>query len=255
MRALIIEDEQIAVDRLMKLIHQCDPTINIVEELDTVEDAVEWFTLNDPPDLLFLDIHLSDGSSFEIFDQIEIKCPIIFTTAYDQYAIKAFKTKSVDYLLKPIKLKDLKAALTKYHEVYNKSSFKEVASEMHLLSGLIKGLQKEYKSRFLVKLGKTITTVPIADVAYFVFEDRTVLLTTIHNKRYPVNFTLDELEGLLDSISFIRANRQFIISINAIKKIHPWFKGRLKLDLSPPQNINLVISAEKTKGFKEWLDG
>ena len=251
MRVLIIEDEQFAADKLIKLIHQCDPTINILDQLDTIEDSVEWFSQNTSPDLLFLDIHLADGSSFE---QIDVNCPIIFTTAYDQYAIQAFKTKSVDYLLKPVKLEDLKNALNKYHEVFDKNSVPGFTEEMKTLAGLIQGQQKIYKTRFLVKMGNQIKAIPITEVAYFTFEDRTSLLVTKDKRRYPLKQTLDELEELLDPLQFNRANRQFIISIDAIHKIHPWFKGRLKLELSPKQDIDLVISSEKTKGFKEWLD-
>ena len=254
MKALIIEDEQFAIDKLIGMINQYDPAIEILDQLDTVEDSVEWFKENSLPDLLFLDIHLADGSSFEIFEQINIKCPIIFTTAYDQYAIQAFKTKSVDYLLKPIKFEDLKIALDKFNEVFGQKPNQNITSEMHALASLIQSQQKAYKTRFLIKAGNLIKTVSITEVAYFLFEDRTILLVTKDKRRYPVKHTLDELEGLLDPAQFTRANRQFIINIDAIHKIHPWFKGRLKLELSPLQSADLVISSEKTREFKEWLD-
>ena len=254
MEVLIIEDEQFAADKLIKLIQQCDPSIKILDQLDTVEDSVEWLVKNAAPDLLFLDIHLADGSSFEIFEQVNVTCPIIFTTAYDQYAIQAFKTKSIDYLLKPIKQEDLQKALDKFHDLFDKKAGPDFTQEMKVLANLIQNQQKIYKSRFLVKVGNQIKTISISDIAYFTFEDRTTLLVTKDKRRYPLKQTLDELEELLDPLQFNRANRQFIISIDAIHKIHPWFKGRLKLELSPKQDIDLVISAEKTKGFKEWLD-
>lgn len=254
MKALIIEDEQHAINKLVSMIHQYDPSIEILEQLDSVEDSIEWFKNNTSPDLLFLDIHLADGSSFEIFDQIEVHCPVIFTTAYDQYAIQAFKTKSVDYLLKPIKMEDLKIALDKFDELFGDKPAQGFTQEMHALASLIQSHQKAYKTRFLIKAGNLIKTVSITEVAYFLFEDRTILLVTKDKRRYPVKHTLDELEQLLDPNQFTRANRQFIINIDAIHKIHPWFKGRLKLELSPLQEADLVISSEKTKEFKEWLD-
>lgn len=254
MKTLIIEDEQFAADKLIKLIHQYDPQIEILEQIDTVEDAVEWLKQKAQPDLLFLDIHLADGSSFEIFEQTEVQCPIIFTTAYDQYAIQAFKTKSVDYLLKPVKFEDLKAALDKFKDMFGNKSKHGFTQEMHTLASLIQSQQKAYKTRFLVKVGNIIKTVSITNIAYFLFEDRTTLLMTKDKHRYPVKYTLDELEAMLDPLQFTRANRQFLICIDAIHKIYPWFKGRLKLELMPPQNTDLVISSDKTKGFKEWLD-
>jgi len=254
MKVLIIEDEQIAADKLTNLIHQYDPKIEILEQFDTVEDTVDWLKQNEAPDLLFLDIHLADGSSFEIFDQFEVNCPVIFTTAYDQYAIQAFKIKSVDYLLKPVKFEDLEAALKKYKEIFESTPTESFSADMQKLAQLIQNQQKEYKSRFLIKVGNIIKTISVNDIAYFQFEDRATLLVTKDNHRYPVNNTLDELEELINPNQFTRANRQFIISIDAIQKIHPYFKGRLKIDLTPKQNVDLVISAEKSKGFKEWLD-
>ena len=172
----------------------------------------------------------------------------------NQYAIQAFKTKSIDYLLKPIKLEDLQKALDKFHDLFDKKTNSDLTEEMKALASLIQNQQKIYKTRFLVKVGNQIKTISVSDIAYFTFEDRTTLLVTKDKRRYPLKQTLDELEELLDPLQFNRVNRQFIISIDAIHKIHPWFKGRLKLELSPKQDIDLVISAEKTKGFKEWLD-
>ena len=254
MKTLIIEDEQFAVDKLIKLIHQYDTSIQILEQLDTVEDSDEWLNHNPPPDLIFLDIHLADGSSFEIFEQTKIQCPIIFTTAYDQYAIKAFQTKGIDYLLKPVKFPDIKRALDKFKEFFEIKSTLDFSKEMHSLASLLQSQQKEYKTRFFIKMGNIIKTISITNVAYFQFEDRLTLLVTKDNHRYPIKHTLDELEEILDPVQFNRANRQFIINVDAIHKIHPWFKGRLKLDLSPKQNADLVVSTDKTKGFKEWLD-
>jgi len=223
MKVLIIEDEQIAANKLTMLVHQYDAKIKILEQFDTVEDTVEWLQQNDAPDLLFLDIHLADGSSFEIFDQVSVKCPVIFTTAYDQYAIQAFKIKSVDYLLKPIKFEDLQSALDKYKEIFVSTPASDFAKDMQALAQLIQTQQKEYKSRFLIKVGNIIKTISVDNVAYFQFEDRATLLVTTDNHRYPVNNTLDELEELLNPKQFARANRQFIITFGSIQKIHPNF--------------------------------
>ena len=254
MKALLIGDEQIAADKLTGLIHQYDSSIEILERFNTVEGTLAWLKENGSPDLLFLDIHLADGSGFKIFEQAKVSCPAIFTTAYDQYAIQAFKTKSVDYLLKPITFTDLKSAMDKYREIYATAPEADFSKEMQALARLIKNQQKEYKRRFLIKMGNTIKTIFISDIAYFLFEDRATLLITRDNHRYPVHYTLDELGKLLNPKQFNRANRQFIISIDAIHKIHPWFKGRLKLELQPKQKKDLEISAEKTNKFKNWLD-
>ena len=254
MKALIIEDEQFAADKLIKLIYQYDPAIHILEVLESVEDAVQWFRQNPQPDILFTDIHLGDGSSFEIFEQIQVTCPIIFTTAYDQYAIKAFKTNSIDYLLKPIRYQDLQTALDKLMDLSKWPLTNHMNKDLSALSEVLLQGQIEYKSRFLVRIGNTLKSIPIADVAYFQFEDRITVLITKDNHKYPIQQTLDELIEVLDPKQFIRANRKFVINIEAIKKIHPWFKSRLKLELSPPQKTDLVISTEKTPIFKAWLD-
>ena len=254
MKALVVEDEQFAAEKLVKLIHQYDSKIEILEQLDTVEDTVGWLNTHPSPDLIFMDIHLADGSSFEIFEQTQVQCPVIFTTAYDQYAIQTFHTQGIEYLLKPIKYKELESAMNKFKALFEQPSNPAFSNDIQALANLLQSQQKVYKTRFLIKMGNTIKTVAVNDVAYFTFEDRLTLLVTKDNHRYPIKHTLDELENLLDPPHFTRANRQFIIGIDAIHKIHPWFKGRLKLDLMPPQKTDLVISADKTKGFKEWLD-
>ncbi len=253
MKVLIIEDEEVAAEVLMNLIRSCEPGIEVLHVLDSVEDSVEWFSDHEEPDLLFLDIHLSDGSSFEIFEHVKLTCPIIFTTAYDQYALKAFKTKSIDYLLKPVKKEDLKNALVKYHEIYDHQSQDKQKVDLSDLEILIRGSQRSYKSRFLVKSGNTIKSISVRDIAYLYYEDRATLLMTNDKKRYPIKYTLDEVEQLLDPEVFRRANRQYLVHIEAIDKIHAWFKGRIKLDLRPPQPSEIIVSADNTRAFKKWL--
>ena len=253
MRILIIEDEQVASDQLKTMLQEIDPHFQIQGPLDSIEDSVDWFIKNKMPDLVLMDIHLADGLSFQIFEKTPITSPVIFTTAYDQYAIRAFKTKSVDYLLKPIKLSELRRAIEKYKEVFASPGFHELSERMKNLSDLIQQQHENYKDRFLVRSGKQITSIPAEEIAYIVYEDRTTIITTVDNHRYPINYKLDELEEVLDPKVFTRANRQFIIHFQSIKKINPWFKGRLKLELFPEQKVDLVISSEKTGAFKKWL--
>ena len=188
MNVLIIEDESFAAKKLIAFLKKYDGGMRILEQIDTVEDAVDWFCKNDQPDLIFMDIHLADGNSFEIFEHVLIESPIVFTTAYDQYAIRAFKMNSVDYLLKPLRYDDLKAALYKYDRIFNRQSSLDQVDFKMLKKMISTG--KQYKSRFLVKAGNLIKTVTLSDVAYFYFEDRTTLLVTNEGRRYPIRQTL-----------------------------------------------------------------
>jgi two-component system LytT family response regulator len=251
MKVLIIEDEVPAAEKLVKLIKKYDPNIEILAQFDDVETTVNWFKKNEEPDLMFLDIHLADGLSFEIFNQTDVKCPIIFTTAYDQYAIHAFKVNSVDYLLKPIKYDDFESALKKYKSVY--ATKEPDVPNFQKIADLIKNQQRAYKSRFLAKAGNFIKTIAIEDVSYFISEDKVTFIVSKKNKMYPINYTLDDLEELLDPGQFNRANRKFLIGIDSIAEIHPYFKGRLKIVLAPKQEEELVVSSGKSSSFKNWL--
>ena len=251
MRILIIEDEPFAAKKLEEMIKEYDHDFEILEVLDSIEDAVTWFEQHAQPNLIFLDIHLADGLSFEIFDHVNIEVPIIFTTAFDRYAIQAFKTKSIDYLLKPVRFEELKLALDKYLSWFGDPYQQD---QLQMLAKTLKQGHQSYKRRFLVRAGNVIKTVPLTDIAYFSSMDRTTQIVTSNGRQYPIRQNLDELESLLDPMQFYRANRQFIIRIEAIAKIQPWFKGRLKLQLSPPQGVDLVVSSEKTPAFKRWLD-
>ena len=248
MKVLIIEDEPLAAEKLSGLLKKYDENIEILAELDSVESAVNWLENEENPDLIMQDIHLADGSAFEIYEQVSPNSSIIFTTAYDEYAIEAFRLKSVDYLLKPIKFEALEKALMKYESI-----FKANQGEMHELIGLLRKQTQSYRDRYLVKAGNLIKSINSRDIAYFYSDQRVIILVTHEGKKFPVDQTLDEIENELDPEIFNRANRQFIVNINAISEIHPYFKGRLKINLKPQQQGDIVISSEKSRGFKEWL--
>lgn len=252
MKILIIEDEAFAADALEKLILDFKPDTRVLDKLESVEESVEWFSSHPHPDLVFCDIHLSDGSSFEIFEKTPINAPVIFTTAYNEYAIEAFKVNSIDYLLKPVKKEELERAIIKYEDLSRSSFGAEMEKIQHLL--LQTQSSRNKKSRFLVKSGQTIKSIGSEEVAYFMAEEGVVLLVSFDSKRYVINYTLDQLNDQLDSKVFFRANRQLIVNIHAVKEVHPYFKGRLQLVLEPQLAGDQVISSSKAASFKEWLD-
>ncbi|MBX2843213.1 MAG: LytTR family DNA-binding domain-containing protein [Flammeovirgaceae bacterium] len=254
MKIVIVEDEALAAQKLEQMINRYDESLEILTKLSSVESAVRWFKENESPDLLFLDIHLSDGISFDIFTQVKIKCPVVFTTAYDEYALKAFQLQSIDYLLKPIRFNKFEEAMGKLKEYTTTMKQLEDTDKLDKLINLLGRKGQEYKSRFLVKAGSKIKTIKIEEIAYFISEDKVVFIITNDKKKYSVNHSLDTLEEMLDPKIFFRVNRQFIIHIDSPQNIYPYFKGRLKLDLNPPSDTEIVISSNKAPLFKEWLD-
>ena len=252
MKILIIEDENAAARRLEKLLAEIEPEAVILQRLDSVEASVLWLQGNPAPDLILLDIHLADGSSFEIFDHVTVTCPIIFTTAYDEFALQAFKVNAVDYLLKPIKTNELSAAIDKYKRV-----FKAVAHDYSaLLDTLRKQTGQNYLRRMLIRFGNSIKLVDMADAAYFYTKDKiTFLVSRSSGKRFPVDYPLDKLEGMLDPATFFRINRQFIIHVAAIKEMHPYSKSRVKVELEPNTDLETIVSTERSAEFKKWLVG
>lgn len=255
MNIVIIEDEAFAADALESLILELRPETEIKAKPESIEEAVEWFSRNPQPELIFCDIHLSDGNSFEIFRQVEVQSPVIFTTAYDEYAIEAFKVNSIDYLLKPIDQDELARAIRKYEGLKDSNINKDIRNIHDLLqSSGLGNKPSEKKSRFMVKSGQTIKTVASEEVAYFLAEEGVVLLVTFEGKRFAINYTLDQLEKMLEEKTFFRANRQLITNINAVKEVSPYFKGRLHLSLDPPQENDQIISSNKASDFKRWMD-
>ena len=255
MKVVIIEDEEPAANALEKIILELRPDTQILSSPGSVEEAVEWLDLHQAPDLIFSDIQLSDGNSFEIFKQVEVSCPVVFTTAYNEYAIQAFKVNSIDYLLKPIQKKEVSKAIKKYEDLQQHQLGRELGNLQNLLqqSGASTG-RTERKTRFVAKSGQSLVSVPAGEVAYFLAEEGVVFLYNFEGKRFLVNYTLDELMEQLDENSFTRANRQLIVHIDAIKEVRPYFKGRLQLVLDPDPGEQFVVSSSKAPGFREWLD-
>ena len=251
-RILIIEDEQMAADDLEKVICAMDPEVEIAGKTSSVISSVKWLQENEV-DLIFSDIQLGDGLCFEIFEALDINTPIIITTAYDNYAIQAFKQNSIDYLLKPIDEDELKKALVKYKSLHPRS---EAVNMQDLISSLKPYNGTVYQERFLITLGERIDSVPISEVAYFFSEDRYTYLVGKSGKQYIINSNLGDLEGRLDPKSFFRINRKYIISYGAIDKMVAYSKSRVKIELTPeaPNAMDVIVSVERSGSFKKWLN-
>lgn len=252
MKLLIIEDEYHAQKYLSNLLKQVIPSVQILDMLDSVEDAVDWFENNTVPDLIFMDIQLADGLSFNIFKKVEVNAPVIFTTAFDQYTLQAFKVNSVDYLLKPVDEVDLKTALDKFHKVYdNKKSYNQES----LLKVINSFQQKEnFRQRFLIKQGKDFIYLPVEEIAYLYSADGMTFIIDTHKKRHLIDTTLDNVEKELNPKNFFRISRRQIIHIQSVAKIFSYFNHRLKLDLQPESKVEAIVSRERVKDFKAWLD-
>lgn len=249
-KALIIEDEPLSAQSLEKLLAVVEPQVEVVAQLQGVEDAVEWFQSNELPDVVFLDIHLADGSAFRIFDQVEITCPIIFTTAYDQYALEAFKVNSVDYLLKPISEGSLRHALEKLRTL----------SAVHpdtQVKNLIQTFRERphYQSVFLIPLRDQLIPVNVVDIACFYIDTKSTYLLTFSGRRFALDGTLDALTLKLDPEKFFRANRQYIVARSAVKEISIWLGGKLSIALSVDLPERIVISKNNANTFKKWYMG
>ncbi len=247
MNAVIIEDEKLAAKRLSNLVTELAPEIEIIAELNSVEQGKGWFLKNEMPDLIFLDIQLNDGYGFDILDDFKKHCPIIFTTAYNEYALRGFKYNGLDYLLKPIDKNDLKRALDKYR---NTTSYAKNESN----SVVKKVFTKEYKRRFMLKIGNQYNSLNVTDIAFFEASQGTIFLTTKNNKKYPIEYSLDQLEAILNPIHFFRINRGCIVHVDAVIKIHTYFNSRLLLKLNPNSEEEVIVSRERTSKFKKWLD-
>ncbi len=255
MKTLIIEDEYPAAERLAKMLHKADSNIEILATTDSIEETKKWLTEHDAPDLIFSDIQLADGLSFRIFEEAQVKSPLIFTTSYDEYAIKAFKLQSIDYLLKPIKQQELESALNKFKKMQQTFSANNQLFRLEaLLESLKPASEKKYKTRFLVKQHEQLIPVSQEQIAYFYTANEMVCLVRADGKQFLVDFTLEELEKILDIAYFFRLNRQFIAAMPAISKIHTYFNGKLKLELSPELSQEVIVSREKAQTFKEWIE-
>ena len=251
MDILIVEDEKPAALRLQALINELRPSCQIVNIVDSIQTATSWLKSNDTPNLIFMDIQLADGLSFDIFSEVDVKAPVIFTTAYDQYTLKAFKYNSIDYLLKPIDTVDLEASILQYEKLHEPQ---KIIDKNTILS-IIESFQKQgFKERFLVKSKDQLSYVNTKEVAYFYSEDGVLFLTTDQGKRYMLDNTIDKLLELLDPKFFYRINRKLIVRHEAIDNINFYFNSRLKLDLKPQTSFDVIVARERVKGFKAWLD-
>lgn len=253
MRILVIEDEEPASKRLVKLLLEIDPSIQIEAITVSVVDSIKYLQSNPNLEVIFSDIQLSDGLSFEIFQNVQIDCPIIFVTAFNQYAIQAFKCNGIDYLLKPIKKEELKLSIEKYNRFLKKTLVPSIDLESLIQS--INGKKKDFQKRLVIRFHDVIKTVEIAEIAYFFNEDRITQLRTFTNTNYPVDFNLDELEQLLNPKQYFRINRQFIVNISAIERMTVVSKSRVKLNLLPQCQTETIVSTERSASFKEWLSG
>lgn len=261
MNVVIVEDERLTAQRLRGLITSYDPAMVVLAELTSVSEAIKWFRAyysgirNPGLDLIFMDIHLGDGDCFELIREVNLQLPIIFTTAFDEYMVKAFKVNSVDYLLKPINADELAAAITKFKSV--KATYagetQESTNIQNLITRLTTGKPAEYKDRFMVTLGTKIQSIKTEDIAYFFLEERVVFLVTNDNKTLPVDYSLDKLVQILDSRYFFRINRQYIISLHSIHMVHTLSSSKLKLDLTPKPRHEVTVSLDRATDFKTWL--
>lgn len=250
MKAIIIEDEPLNAEHLQNMLQRLDKNVEVTDVYDSVKSAVKAFKNGASCDLLFVDIHLADGISFEIFHEVEVNIPVIFTTAFDEYALKAFKLNSIDYLLKPIDINELKQALEKYKK-QNATQLKQITES---ISDAYLQLNKTYKSRFLVKLGDQLHTIKTDDISHFIYEDKLVILVTQQGKKYGVDYSIEVLDGMLHPEQFFRINRKAIIHINQIQKVVSYFNSRLKLQMQHLEGDDAIVSRDRVGDFKAWLD-
>lgn len=252
MKVLIIEDEILAAERLRELIMASFPETVILAQLDSISRAAEWFNNNAPPDLAFFDIQLADGLSFEIFEKAHVGCPVIFTTAYDEYALKAFKVNSVDYLLKPIDTNELRLAIEKFRQLH--SINQTISTPAQNIDQVLMSLTKQYKSRFLLRVGEHIKSIHTDEVLCFYSMEKATYIQTTSDRHYVIDYSLEQLEELIDPARFFRVNRKFIIHIDAITDMISYTNSRLKVKLHKPAEEEIIVAREKVKEFKNWLE-
>jgi len=250
MKAIIIEDEKPAARSLARILQS--QGVDTVAMLHSVEDAINWIASNDNPDLGFFDIRLGDGLSFEIFEALDIKFPVVFTTAYDEYAIKAFKVNSIDYLLKPIDEDELGGALAKFHRIKKENTASNQIPNLDKIAELLN--PTGYKKRFTIKIGRKIKLINTQNIACFYSKDKATYIKTKDNKTHMLEFPLDKLEKMVNPDHFFRISRQYIIEDNSIEEIYTYSNSRLGIKLKNISLENIIVSREKVKYFKEWLD-
>ena len=250
MNVLIFEDERHTAVRLSSLLAEIDDTIKIVDIIGSVKEGINWFRHNEMPDLIFQDIILSDGNCFDIFDAVDLTVPIIFTTAFSEYALRSFQVNSIDYLIKPYDIKDIKKALLKLKKF--EGAFHPPGKK--LLEEILNRTSFTPKRRFLIKSGDNYTSVKISDIAYFVSEDGVTVATLFNKQKHIVDYSIAEISGQMDPTSVFQINRKIIVNINSVVKIYSWFNSRLKVEINPPMDDDIIVSRERVKSFKEWLN-
>jgi two-component system LytT family response regulator len=253
MKILIIEDEPAAARRLERFIAKLEPSADINKVLSSVEDAVGWLKTHPHPEVIFMDIQLEDGDSFEILNQVEVSSYIIFITAFDEFAIKAFKYNSIDYLLKPLKEPELQAALNKYHGI--KAADPGANFDYKKLAETIEKNQSGKPKRLLIHIGSQLKTIEMIDIAYVFTKNKLVYTTTFDGNKLPIDFSLDQFEEMSDAHTFFRINRQFIVNVASIDKMHVYSKSRVKLVLKPICEEETIVSTERSSTFKKWITG
>ena len=254
MKILIVEDEELAVKKLQKTLLSIDRMVEVVGVTDSIKSTVDFLKQNTPPDLILMDIELADGQSFEVFNMVPVKNPVIFITSYDEYALKAFKVNSVDYLLKPVQKDELEAALNKYKELNVADNNKGSSDINNLIKELQSKLQpKEYRKRFLVKQAQKLVSIEVDDIAYFYSDGRLNFFKTRDNRKFVVDYTMDELSDMLDPEKYFRISRAFYVSVDSIDQIHDYFGNRLLLNLTPALDKEALVSREKVMDFKKWM--
>jgi DNA-binding LytR/AlgR family response regulator len=246
---LIVEDEPQAAARLEQLLQTIMPDLNVLAKLESVKQSVRWLKANSSPALIFMDIQLGDGISFDIFNQVEVKCPVIFTTAYDEYALKAFKVNSIDYILKPLDQNEVKQAMQKFKRLgeTQNTMTESISIAMEMLS-------KKYKSRFIIKVGERLRSVEVQDILFFFSEEKTTFALTQDGRKHIIDYNMDQLEALLDPNNFFRINRQYIISTHSILEMFSHTNSRLKLILKSSNDKEIIVARERVQDFKAWLD-
>jgi DNA-binding LytR/AlgR family response regulator len=253
MKTIIIEDEEAAATRLKKILGEIAPDIELLAVLESIERSVEWLNSHPAPQLIFADIQLADGPSFEIFKKVKVTSPVIFITAFDTYALQAFRFNGIDYLLKPVKKPEVAQALEKLKSYHHQTP--PLGIDYHEILSAISSKKPGYQKRLVIRIGQSIRTVEISDVAYFYTEDKIAFACLHDGKRLPLDFNLDELESILNPAEFFRINRQFIIYIKAIESMFTYSKSRIKVILKPHTDTETIVSSERSADFKEWLLG
>ena len=250
MNVVIIEDEDRTARQLERLLKKYDPSVHVLTQLPSVKDAVAWFSEHPQPDLAFMDIHLEDGLAFRIFEQLTLTVPVIFTTAYDEYVLKAFKVNSIDYLLKPVDYDELVAAMEKFKTIRGQPALPDLNALLQLIQ---KPQTNSFKERFMVTIGTKIHSIEVADIAYFYSEEKATFLLTKSGQLLPLEYSLDQLSGLVNPGHFFRVNRQFLVARTAIQAVHAYSAGKLKLDLLPASRHEVFVSMSRLSEFKDWL--